>query len=77
MSYYPESDSYIREKLKIVLDLSDYTSKKELDHAIWVHRCDLGVKHDFIPLKVEFEKLDINKLVNVPISLNNLKKPRW
>ena len=33
MSYYPESDSHIRQKLKIVWDLSNYTSKKELDHA--------------------------------------------
>ena len=30
-------------------------------------------KKDFIALKTEFEKLDINKLVNVPTSLNNLE----
>ena len=28
---------------------------------------------DFVVLKVEVEKLDINKVDNVPISLNNLK----
>ena len=30
-------------------------------------------KKDFIALKAEVDKLDINKLVNVWISLNNLK----
>ena len=29
MSYYPQSDSYIRDKLKVVLDLSNYAAKKE------------------------------------------------
>ena len=36
MSYYPEPDSHIRDKIKIVLDLSNYTTKKELDHATGV-----------------------------------------
>ena len=31
------------------------------------------VKKYFIALKVEVDKLDINKLTNVPISLNNLE----
>ena len=34
---------------------------------------DLAGKKDFIALKPEIDKLDINKLINVPISLNNLK----
>ena len=33
MSYYPEPDSHIRDKLKIVLDLSNYATKNELEHA--------------------------------------------
>ena len=33
---------------------------------------DVAAKKDFIALKVEVDKLDINKLVNVPTSLNNL-----
>ena len=34
---------------------------------------DLAAKKDFIDLKAEVDKLDINKLTNVPTSLNNLK----
>ena len=33
MSYYPELDSDIRDKVKVVLDLSNYATKKELDQA--------------------------------------------
>ena len=44
----------------------------ELKHATGVETFDLAVK-DFVALKAEVDKLDINKLVNVPTSLNNLK----
>ena len=47
--------------------------KKELDHAVGVDTSDLAAKIDFIALKSEVDKLDINKLVNFPTSLNNLK----
>ena len=73
MSYYPEQDSHIRNKVKIVLDLSNYATKKELEHATIVDTSDLAAKKYFIALKVEAGKLDINKLINVPTALNNSK----
>ena len=73
MSYYPEPDSHIRDKVKVVLDLSNSVTKKELDHVTGVDTSDLATKKDFIPLKAEVDKLDINKLANVPTILNNLK----
>ena len=33
MSYYPEPDSHIRDKVKVVLDLTNYAIEKELEHA--------------------------------------------
>ena len=73
MSYYPEPDSHIRDIVKVVFDLSDYATKKELEHATGIDTSDLAAKKDFIALKAEVDKLDINKLVNVPSSFNNLK----
>ena len=73
MGYYPEPDSHIRDKVKAVLDLSNYATKKELDHATGVDISDLDAKKDFVVLKAEVEKLDINKFVNVPFNQNNLK----
>ena len=73
MSYYLETESHIRDKVKVVLDLSNYATKKELEHATGIDTSDLAAKKDFITLKAEVGKLDINKLTNVPTSLNNLK----
>ena len=73
MSYYPESDNHIREKFKVELDLSNYAAKKELEYDTGIDISDLAAKKDFVALKAEVNKRDINKLTNVPTSLNNLK----
>ena len=73
MSYYPEPKSHIRDKVKVVLDLSNYATKKELEHATCVNTSDLAAKKNFVGLKAEDDKLGINKSVNVPTSLNNSK----
>ena len=69
MSYYPKPDNHIRNKAKVVLYLLNCAAKKVLDQAT----SDLAGKKDFIALKSEGHQLDINKLVNVPTSLNHLK----
>ena len=48
MCYYLEPDSRIRDKVKVVLDLSNYATKKELDHATGVDTSDLAAKKDFV-----------------------------
>ena len=55
------------------MDLSNNVTKKELEHVTRVDTSDLAAKKDFIALKSQVDKLDINKLVNIPISLNNLE----
>ena len=44
MSYYPEPDSHIRDEVKVVLDLSNYATKKELEHATGIDTSDLAAK---------------------------------
>ena len=44
MSYYPEPDSHIRDTVKTVLDLSNYATKKELDHDTGVDTSYFGAK---------------------------------
>ena len=74
MSYSPEPESRIRDTVKVVLDdLSNYATKKESQNVTGVSIPNFNVKSDFIALKAEVNKLDINKLVNVLTSLNNLK----
>ena len=68
MSYYQEPDSHIRDKIEVVLGLSNYATKNIKD-ATGVDTSNLAAKIDVIALKTEVDNLDINKLVSVPISL--------
>ena len=62
MSYYPEPNNYVRDKVRVVLlDLSNYATKKKLDRAKGVDTSDLSAKK-IIALKVQ---VNIAKLVNV------------
>ena len=65
MSYYPETDSHTRDKVKVVLEFLTYTTKKELDQGTDVDTSNLAAKKDFIALKAEVDKLEINKLVKM------------
>ena len=60
MNYYQEPDSHITDKVKVVLDLSNYATKKELEHTTGIDTSDLAAKKDFIALKAEVDQLDIN-----------------
>ena len=73
MSYYPEPESHIRHKVKVVLDLSNHAIKKKLDHGTGIVTSDLVSRKYFIALKSEVDKRGTNKLVNVSTSFNNLK----
>ena len=44
MSYYPERETHIKDKVKVVLDLTDYATKKELKHPVGVDTSDLAAK---------------------------------
>ena len=44
ISYYPKPDIHIRDKVKVVLDLSNYATKKELHHSAGVDTSDLAAR---------------------------------
>ena len=43
LSYYQEPDSHIRDKVKVVLDLTNYATKK-IEHALGVDTSNLAAK---------------------------------
>ena len=51
----------------------NYISKKDIEYVTGVDTSDLAAKKDFIALEAEVDKLETNKLVNIPTSLNNSK----
>ena len=58
--------------MKVELDLSNYTTKAKLKNATRVDTTKFD-KFDLASLKSEADKLDINKLRNVPSYLNSFR----
>ena len=73
MSYFTESESQMGEQMKVVLDLANYATKKQLNDAPDVDTSNLAAKGDFVALETKIYKLKINKLVDSSTSLQNLK----
>ena len=60
-------------RVKVVLDLSNYGTKADLKNATGVDASKFAKKVNLARLKSNVNKLDIDKLENVPTNLNNLK----
>ena len=50
MSYYPEPNTHFKEKIRLVLDLSNFATKEELEKAIGVDTSDLAVRKNTVLL---------------------------
>ena len=61
MSYYLEPDSHFTDKVKVVLELSNYATKIELDHATGVDTSNLAAKKILLLWKL---KLTSQTLIN-------------
>ena len=59
--------------MKIELNVSNYATKSDLKNATGVDTSKFAKKVDLASLKSSIDKLDIDKLKNVPTSLSNLK----
>ena len=59
--------------MKVELDLSNYATKTDLKNATGIDTSSFAKKVDLTNLKSNVDKLDIDKLKNLPTNLNNLK----
>ena len=58
--------------ISVKLDLSNHATKADFKNATGIDTSKLFVKSDLASLKVEMDKLDIKKLVPVPVDLSKL-----
>ena len=70
--YFPEPKSS-RGRVKVELDLSNYATKTDLKNITDVDTLKFDKKVDLANLKSNVDKLDIDKLKNLPTNLSNLK----
>ena len=53
MTYYPEPDRHIRDKVKVVWELSNYATKTKLKHSTGINTSDLAAKKILMLWKVK------------------------
>ena len=70
--YFAEPKSF-GGRVKVELDLSNYATKADSKNATGVDTSKFAKKVDLASLKSNVDKLDIDKLKNVPTNLSNLQ----
>ena len=70
--YFPNPKSFGR-RVKVELDLSNYATKENLKNTTRVDTSKFAKKVNLANLKSNVDKLNIDKLKNVPSGLRNLK----
>ena len=69
--YFPTPSSH-KENIKVEIDLSNYATKKDINDITHVDTSNFALKTNLANLKTEVDKLDIDKLVPVPLYLSKL-----
>ena len=64
--------NHLVETLTLKVDLSNYATKTHLKNVIHVDTSSFALKTILVSLKTEIDKLDIDKLVSVPVDLSKL-----
>ena len=70
--YFPEPKS-LRGKVKVELNLSNYATKTDLKNATGIDTSSFAKNVDLSHLKTVVDKLDMDKLKNLPTNLSNFQ----
>ena len=60
--------------INVKVDLSNYAIKTDIKNILLVNTSSFALKTNLANLKTEFDKLDIDKLVPVPVDLSKLSE---
>ena len=71
MSYYPPYKSS-SDNIKVELDLTNYATKTDLNNITHVDTSSFASKTNLAALKIEVDKIDVDKLKTTPIDLDRL-----
>ena len=67
--YFPEPSGA---DINVTVDLSNYATKADLKNVTLVDTSSFALKTNLANLKTEIDKLDIDKLVPIPVDLSKL-----
>ena len=71
--YFPKPFKSFVGNINVKVDLSNYTTKADIKNISHVGSSIFALKRNLTNLKAEVEKLDIDKLVPVPVDLRKLR----
>ena len=68
--YFPKPfNSHFGDSIKVKIDLSDYATKTDIENISHVDTSSFALKTNLANLKTEFDNLNIDKLVPIPVDL--------
>ena len=71
--YFPKPfNSHFGDSIKVKIDLSNYATKTDIKNISHVDTSSFPLKTKLASLKTEVDKLDIDKLVRIPVDLSKL-----
>ena len=65
-------NSHIGDSIKVKIDLSNYATKTDIKNISHFDDSRFALKTNLTNLKSEVDKLEIDKLVPIPVDLSNL-----
>ena len=70
--YFPKPFEPFGRDINVRVDLSNYATKTDIKNILHVDTSSFALKSNLASLKTEVDKLDIDKLVPVPVDLSKL-----
>ena len=70
--YFPKPFRNFAGNVNVKVDLSNYATKADIKNISHVDTSNFALKPNLASLKTEVDKLDIDKLVPVPVDLSKL-----
>ena len=70
--YFPEPFKSFGGNINVKVYLSNYATKTDLKNVSHVDTSSFVIKTNLVSLKTEVDKLDIDKIVPVPVDLSQL-----
>ena len=71
--YFPKTfNSHFGDSIKVKIDLTNYATKTDIKNISHVDTSSFALKTNLVNLKTEVDKLDIDKLVPIPVDLSKL-----